>query len=157
MLSRIRRPEVNVQLELFLLALIAGAGLPLQAGFNAALARHAGRTEWAALTNFAVGTLLLAAWIAVRRVPLPAASALARAPAWAWAGGLLGAFYVFAITYAAPRLGVALTLGVSIAGTMVASLALDATGGLGLAMRPLSAARVLGAAFLVLGVVLVRR
>jgi transporter family-2 protein len=107
--------------------------------------------------NFAVGTVLLAAWVALRRAPLPAPAALARAPAWAWAGGLLGAFYVSAITHAAPRLGVAVTLGLSIAGMMAASLALDATGALGMVVRPLSGARVLGAALLVAGAYLVRR
>jgi transporter family-2 protein len=146
-----------VQLELFLIALLAGAGLPVQASFNAALARQAGRAEWAALVNFAVGTVLLGAWVALRRAPVPQAAALARAPAWAWAGGLLGAFYVTAVTHASPRLGVALTLGLSIAGTMFASLALDATGALGMAVRPLTGARVLGAALLVAGVYLVRR
>ncbi len=143
--------------ELFLLALIAGAGIPVQASVNAALARHAGRAEWAALVNFAVGTVVLAGWLVARRAPIPGAAALARAPAWAWAGGLLGAFYVSAITHVAPRLGVAVTLGLSIAGMMFGALALDATGALGLTVRPITGARALGAALLVAGVYLVRR
>ena len=146
-----------MELTLLLLALVAGAGLPVQAGLNAAFAREAGRAEWAALVNFAVGTLALAAWVAASRAPVPAAAALARAPWWAWAGGLLGAFYVSAITHAAPRLGVAVTLGLTVTGMMLASVALDAVGGLGLAVRPVTGARVLGAALLVAGVVLVRR
>jgi uncharacterized membrane protein YdcZ (DUF606 family) len=60
---------VNVALELFLLALIAGAGLPVQATFNAALAREAGGADWAAFANFAIGTLLLGLWLAARRAP----------------------------------------------------------------------------------------
>ena len=149
--------EVNVELSLFLLALAAGAGLPVQAAFNAALAREAGRAEWAALVNFAVGTIALGAWLAASRAAVPSLAGLGRAPAWAWAGGLLGAFYVSAITFAAPRLGVAVTLGLTVAGMMFASVALDAVGGLGLAVRPLTGARVLGAALLVAGVILVRR
>jgi transporter family-2 protein len=146
-----------VELSIFLLALVAGAGLPIQAGFNAALAREAGRAEWAALVNFAVGTVALGAWLLASRAALPSASALGRAPAWAWAGGLLGAFYVSAITHAAPRLGVAVTLGLTVTGMMFASVALDATGGLGLAVRPVTGERILGAALLVAGVYLVRR
>ncbi len=146
-----------MELTLLLLALVAGAGLPVQAGLNAAFAREAGRAEWAALVNFAVGTLALAAWLAASRAAVPAAAAVARAPWWAWAGGLLGAFYVSAITHAAPRLGVAVTLGLTVTGLMFASVALDAVGGLGLAVRPVTGARVLGAALLVAGVVLVRR
>jgi len=146
-----------VALELLLLALLAGAVVPLQASFNAALARHAGRVEWAAFASFVVGTTSLGLWLVARRAALPDPSALARAPWWAWAGGLLGAFYVSAITLATPRLGVAVTLGVSIAGTMLASLALDATGALGLTLRPITGTRLLGAALLVAGVLLVRR
>jgi transporter family-2 protein len=146
-----------VELTLVLLALVAGAGLPVQAGLNAAFARAVGRAEWAALVNFGVGTLALAVWLAMLRAPLPAVGAFARAPGWAWFGGLLGAFYVSAITYVTPRAGVAVTLGLSVAGMMFASIALDAVGGLGLAIRPVTGARVLGAALLVAGVVLVRR
>jgi bacterial/archaeal transporter family-2 protein len=148
---------VNVALELFLIALVAGAGIPVQAAFNTALARAAGRAEWAAFVNFGVGFLALGAWLAASRASFPAAQALSRAPAWAWLGGLLGAFYVSAVTHVAPRLGVAVTLGLTIAGTMFASIALDAVGALGLAVRPVTGARVLGAAFLVAGVLLVRR
>ncbi len=146
-----------MELTLLVLALVAGAGLPVQAGLNAAFAREAGRAEWAALVNFAVGTLALAAWLAASRATVPAPAAIARAPWWAWAGGLLGAFYVSAITHAAPRLGVVVTLALSIAGMMLASLALDTTGALGLTVRPLTGARVLGAVLLVAGVWLVRR
>jgi transporter family-2 protein len=146
-----------VELTLLLLALVAGAGLPVQAALNAAFAREAGRAEWAALVNFAVGTLSLGAWLAASRVAVPAAAAIARVPWWAWAGGLLGAFYVSAITSVTPKVGVAVTLGLTVAGMMFASVLLDATGGLGLAVRPVTGARVLGAALLVVGVVLVQR
>jgi transporter family-2 protein len=149
--------EVKVELSIFLLALVAGAGLPVQAGFNAALARHAGRAEWAAFVNFAIGTVALGVWLAASRAAIPAASALGRAPSWAWAGGLLGAFYVSAITYAAPRLGVAVTLGLTVTGMMFASVTLDAVGALGLTVRPITYGRILGSALLVAGVYLVRR
>jgi transporter family-2 protein len=146
-----------VELTLLLLALVAGAGLPVQAGMNAAFARQAGRAEWAALVNFSVGAVALAVWLAGSRAAVPAASALARVPWWAWAGGLLGAFYVSTITHVAPKVGVAVTLGLTVAGMMFASIALDAVGGLGLAVRPVTGGRMLGAALLVAGVVLVQR
>jgi transporter family-2 protein len=88
---------------LLVLALVAGAGLPVQAGLNAALARQAGRADWAAFVSFGVGTLALGAWLAASRATIPAGAALARAPWWAWAGGVLGAFYVSTITLVAPR------------------------------------------------------
>jgi transporter family-2 protein len=72
-------------------------------------------------------------------------------------GGLLGAFYVTVVAFLAPRLGVAATLGLAVAGQMLAALALDRAGALGLDVRPITGARALGAALLVAGVVLVRR
>jgi len=146
-----------VEMVLVFLALAAGAGLPVQAGVNAAMARHFGRPEWAALVNFAVGLVALAAWLAATRASPPPVSALARAPLWAWSGGILGAFYVSAVVVLAPRLGVAATLGLSIAGQMVGALLLDHYGFAGLATRPVSTQRVIGAALLVVAVVLIRR
>jgi transporter family-2 protein len=142
---------------LVLLALAAGAGLPVQAGVNAAMARHAGRPEWAALVNFAVGLVALAAWLAATRAAPPPVSVLARVPLWAWSGGVLGAFYVSAVVVLAPRLGIAATLGLSIAGQMVGALLLDHYGFAGLATREVTGQRVLGAALLVVAVVLIRR
>ncbi len=146
-----------MEIVLVLLALAIGAGLPVQAGLNAAMARHVGRPEWAALVNFAVGLVGLAAWLLATRAAAPSASALAKAPAWAWTGGLLGAFYVSAVVVLTPRLGVAATLGLSVAGQMVAALLLDHYGLIGLATRPVNAQRVVGAGLLVVAVVLMRR
>ncbi len=146
-----------MEIVLVVLALAAGAGLPVQASVNAALARHAGRAEWAAFVNFAVGLVALAAWLFALRLSPPPALALSRAPWWSWAGGLLGAFYVSAITLLTPRLGVTVTLGLAVAGQMVAALALDQAGAFGLADRPLTPSRLAGAARLVVAVVLIRR
>ncbi len=142
---------------LVLLALVAGAGLPLQAGVNAALREHVGRPEWAALLSFAVGLAGLAAWCAALRLPPPTLGAAARAPWWTWTGGLVGAFYVSALVVLTPRIGVATALALSVAGQMAAALAIDHLGLLGVATRHVSAGRILGAALLVAGVVLIRR
>jgi transporter family-2 protein len=129
----------------------------VQAGVNAALARHAGRPEWAAFISFAVGLAVLGVWLLAARARPPALDALRLAPGWAWTGGLMGAVYVTATILLAPRLGLAATLALSVAGQMTAALVLDRLGAMGLATRPMTPARVLGAALLVAGVVLVRR
>lgn len=152
-----RAPEVNVEIVLVLVALAAGAGLPVQAGVNAAMARYVGRPEWAAFVNFAVGILALGAWLAALRLAPPPALAVARAPWWAWTGGFIGAFYVSAVVLLTPRLGVATTLGLAVAGQMVGALVIDQLGVLGLEIRPVTPARVAGAVLLVLAVVLIRR
>jgi bacterial/archaeal transporter family-2 protein len=142
---------------LVLVALAAGSALPVQAGVNAAMGRYVGRPEWAAFVSFAVGLVGLGAWLFALRLVPPPALAVARAPWWAWTGGLLGAFYVSAIVLLTPRLGVAATLGLSVAGQMVAALLIDQVGALGLELRPVTGTRLLGAVLLVVSVVLIRR
>jgi transporter family-2 protein len=144
-----------VEILLVVLALAIGAGLPVQAGVNAEMARHAGRPEWAALVNFGVGFAGLAAWLVATRAGAPAA--IGKAPLWAWTGGLLGAFYVTVVVFLVPRLGIAVTLGLTVAGQMVGALLLDHAGALGMATRAVSGQRVLGAALLVVAVILIRR
>ena len=146
-----------MELALVLLALAAGSGLAVQAGANATMARFAGRAEWAAMVNFVVGIAALGAWLALSRLRPPSAAQLAAAPWWSWAGGLLGAFYVTAVVLLAPRLGVATTMALAVAGQMGGALFIDHFGLLGMAGRAASPLRALGAALLVLGVVLIRR
>ncbi len=146
-----------MQILLVVLALAAGSVLPVQAALNATIARYAGRPEWAAFINFAVGSVALAAWLAALRLAPPSALALSRAPWWAWAGGILGAFYVSAVVLLTPRIGVAATLALAVAGQMVGALALDQLSAFGLAYRPMTPSRLAGAALLVVAVVLIRR
>jgi transporter family-2 protein len=147
-------------LELLLLvavALVSGASLPVQAGVNTALRSYVGRPELAALVSFSVGFLALLAWVLVTRQPWPSVAQAGRAPWWTWTGGFIGAFYVTTVVLLTPRLGVAATLAFSVAGQMATAVALDHFGALGVPVRTFSPGRALGAALLVLGVVLIRR
>jgi transporter family-2 protein len=144
-------------LLLVLLGLAAGAVLPVQASVNSAMGRHLGRPEWAALVNFAVGAVGLACWLLVQRAPVPVAEQVGRAPWWAWTGGLLGAFFVSMVVLLAPRLGVATTLALAVAGQMAAAVLIDQQGWFGVAPRPVDLPRAAGALLLVVGVVLLRR
>jgi len=146
-----------MDLLLALVAFLAGAGLAPQAAGNGAMAEATGRAEWAALVNFAVGLAALVAWAGAMRFAWPGLPAFARAPWWGWTGGFLGAFYVAAVAFLAPRLGVATTLSMAVAGQTLAALVLDRLGVMGLASRPLTSPRLLGAALLVAGVLLIRR
>jgi transporter family-2 protein len=135
--------------------LLAGVALAVQAPTNAMLARSAGSVVLAALVSFVVGTLLLlAAWAALDRTP-PAA--IGQAPAWAWVGGLYGAGFVAAMAFSAPRLGLATALTIAIASQLATALLLDHWGALGLREQPVSAGRLLGAALVLAGAILVRR
>lgn len=138
-----------------LVTLVGGIILAVQPPTNAMLARASGSVILAALVSFVVGTAAIAAiWLAGDRT---SPTLLKGVPAWAWLGGLYGAFYVGAAAYAAPRLGVASMLTIAIASQLMAALVLDHFGLLGLDRTPVTATRLGGVLLVLLGVVLVRR
>jgi transporter family-2 protein len=142
---------------LLLLALAAGLLLPVQAGINAQLRSVLGSPLSAGLVSFLVGTAGLAAAAVILRAPIGIRSAWMASSWWYWIGGLIGALYVVATIVLAPRLGAAAMIAAIVAGQMLASLVLDQYGLLGFPTHPISALRVLGAALVIGGVVLVQR
>lgn len=140
-----------------LIALIAGALMPLQAGVNAQLSRWVGSPAAAALVSFAVGALGLSVYCALLRAQVPAWGVVASSPWWVWVGGLLGAVFVTAAASLAPRLGAATFISLTIAGQMLVSILLDQFGLVGFAERPATPLRLLGALLLVAGVLLIRK
>jgi len=140
-----------------ILGLAAGFGLTLQVGMNAQLRRVLGSSWSAALVSFAVGTLALAALALATRTSLPARDTLASVPAWAWYGGLFGAFYVAVSTIVAAELGAASLLALALAGQMAMALVVDHFGWLGLPENPITWVRLLGVGLLGVGVWLITR
>jgi len=139
-----------------LLAFVAGFCLPTQAGINAQLNLWSQSAVLTAAISFAVGTLALAVYALILRVPWPSGVAVTRYPWWMWTGGFLGAFLVASTVVLAPRLGAASMMSLIIAGQMFASLLLDHFGWLGYQVNPVSGLKLLGAALLVGGVLLIR-
>ena len=139
-----------------LLALFAGAMLPLQAGVNSQLARAVGHPVVAALISFAVGTAGLLVYCLLMRYSLPKGAAVAQAPWWAWTGGLMGVVFITVAVTLAPRLGAVRLLSFAIAGQLIFSVVLDHFGLVGFEVRPLNLWRILGIALLLGGVALVR-
>ena len=89
----------------YLLGLGAGLGIALQVGMNSTLRRILGSANSAALVSFTIGTLALCVVVLATRTTLPSRDTLASIPAWAWLGGLCGAFYVAISTVVASELG----------------------------------------------------
>jgi transporter family-2 protein len=142
---------------LLLLALAAGVLLPVQAGVNAQLRSVVGSPLAAALVSFMVGTAGLGAAAVILRAPTALRAAWAVSPWWLWIGGLIGALYVVATIVLAPKLGAATLVAAVVAGQMIASLLLDQYGLLGFPTHPMNGLRVLGAALVIVGVILVQR
>jgi transporter family-2 protein len=75
-------------------------------------------------------------------------------PAWLWLGGVMSIFIVFAITVGPPRIGVAATIGIVIAGNLVSAAVIDRYGLFGQEVIPLDRWRLLGLLLLAAGAAL---
>ena len=139
------------------LAIAAGMAMPTQAVVNSKLAASIDSPVLAAFISFAVGTLALFVYILLAGVPLNNLSSAKDAPAIAWIGGFLGAFFVSIMALIVPRIGVALAFSLAIAGQMIVTLVIDHFALLGVAEKPINWMRVLGALLITVGVVLIRR
>lgn len=139
-----------------LTAALVGAGLTVQVGMNATVRLAIGSPVLAAIVNFLVGLAALVA-VAVASGARWAPGSTATVPVWAWFGGLLGAVYVASTTVLGPRLGAAALLALTLAGQMLAALVIDHYGIIGFPQSPLTPSRLLGAALLVAGVLLIMR
>lgn len=140
----------------FLLAFAIGLVVPLQAAINSQLkAMIGGSTLLATLVSFSVGTLALLLLALLTGQRLGNLSLVSKVPLWMLSGGLLGALFVFGTTLLAPRIGVAAMVSLIIAGQVVVSLAFDYFGWLHLPLREINAPRLVGAALVIVGVLLV--
>lgn len=142
---------------LIVLALLAGAVLPTQTALNNKLAVTVDNPILAALLSFIVGTITIAIYSVASGVPLGNIAAAKNAPPAAWLGGVLGAFFVASTVILLPRLGVAMTFGLVVAGQMLITLFYDHFGLLGLDVKPMNFGRVIGVLLVIGGVILIRR
>ena len=141
----------------YFLGIASGFGLTLQIGMNSKLRTLLQNANIAALISFLVGTTALILLLVVTRTPMPARETLASVPAWAWFGGLMGAFYVAISTVVASQLGTASLLGLALSGQLAMALVVDHFGWLGMPEHPITLARLAGVALLGIGVWLVSR
>lgn len=148
--------QQNVWL-LLIMAIAIGAGLVSQAGINAQLRTYLHSPIQAAFISFFVGTIALALVCLVQGQPLFKINGAVSPPLWLWCGGLLGAIYVAASIFLAPRMG-ALALALAIlAGQVVTSLVLDQHGWLGYPKLQISWNRILGIVLIIFGVLFVTK
>lgn len=147
---------MNPMLFSMIAIVLAGGATALQAPTNAKLMTAVGSPVNAAFVSFAVGTAALAvlALIMPTRPDMAAARGL---PWYAWIGGLYGVIFVIAATWGVPRLGVALTITLMVAGQLLVSLVLDHFGAFGAPQSPINLGRLAGVGLVVAGVLMVRR
>ena len=141
---------------LLLLAVVAGVVIPMQAALNAELGRAVKSPELGALLSFVVGIIGLFLYCLLVRVDMSQWKNALQIEWYYWLGGLMGAFFVLSLIILAPRLGTALTLGITVAGQMIFALIMDHYGWMGLTEQPFSWYKFVGVAMIIGGVFLLR-
>lgn len=147
---------MNPSLFAMMAVVFGGAATALQAPTNAKMMTAVGSPVNAAFVSFAVGTAALGI-LAVVLQTRPDMAASRALPWYAWVGGLYGAIFVVAAAWGVPKLGVATTITLMVAGQLMLSLVLDHFGVMGVPKQPLNLSRVAGVALVLAGVLLVRR
>jgi transporter family-2 protein len=137
------------------LGLAAGAALPLQGAVNAQLRADLDAPVTAGAWSFVVAAAAMVAVLAVTGTRSARVDRLGRVPWWGWLGGLCGATYVTSVFLLIPEIGVAPTIGLTVAGQQIASMLVDRYGLLRLPRRPIASARLAGVAALLTGVALI--
>jgi transporter family-2 protein len=132
------------------LSALAGLAGPVQAAVMGELGERVGIVPALALSALVTSAVALSALVVVHESP----AAAFRQPAWLWIGGVLSAFIVIAITVAPPRIGTTATIGVIIAGNLVAAAIIDQFGLFGLDRIAIGWPRLLGILLLAAGAAL---
>jgi transporter family-2 protein len=135
------------------LAVVAGLAGSVQVALMSRLGERIGVLE--ALAFSAALTAALAAVVLVlARGSVAGFERAVHQPWWMLLGGVMGLLIVFTITYAGPRIGVAATVGILIAGQLAMGAAIDRWGLFGSQRIALHWPRLLGIALLAAGAAL---
>jgi transporter family-2 protein len=136
--------------------LFVGSLLALQAAANVQLSGATGSPVSASTLQLAIGAGLLAL-LALAAGTIGAFGLLDDAEPWHLVGGVGSAIYITAGILLFPRLGAIVSVGLFIAGQMLASLLLDGFGWLGVARESVDVAAALGTIAVVVGAALIVR
>ncbi len=140
---------------LSLLMLVSGFGIPVMAALNAGLGRHLASPTAATATLFVVGAGM-AALIAVF-AGLPAPGDFRAAPPQLYLGAIFQVVYVLAITFAAPRMGLANAIFFVLLGQLIAAATIDHFGLMGAIRTTLTLRRGFGLGLMMVGLYFARR
>ena len=148
---------MKAQLFFLVLAVTAGAVLPIQAGLNVQLGKSVNQPIFAAFASFLIGSLGLLLYLVILKFDFSSITQTTKVSPVVWIAGILGAFYVAAVIILAPKLGAALTFSLIVAGQLIISVILDHYGLLGVPVHKINWQRLLGVALLITGVLIIRK
>ncbi|KKB63183.1 hypothetical protein WM40_13185 [Robbsia andropogonis] len=139
-----------------IIALLAGAMLPLQAIFNARMGNALGSPIWGAMVSAIISSIALSAVGFSLTGSIPRGTHLQTLPVWAWLGGFCGVITLAGVAACTPRLGAAAMVAFVVAGQVAFSIALDCFGLFGVSAQPITLQRAIAAVLVLAGAALIR-
>ena len=146
-------PSVSANALATGLAVAAGLAGSIQVALMSRLGERIGVLEALAFSTAVTAGIALVVLVLARGSVAGFERAIHQ-PWWMLLGGVMGLIIVFTVTYAGPRIGVAATVGILIAGQLVMGAAIDRWGLFGSDRIALHWPRVLGIALLAAGAAL---
>ena len=143
---------------LMIITFCVGAIIPVQAILNTRLGRQIGGSLMGAFMSFFTGTVALFVLnLIVSNHAMMNLKQTITGPWYIWLGGLIGAIFVGYITWVNQQQGVALTFALVVAGQIFISLLIDQFGLFGSAIRTITLEKIIGAVFIVAGIILIKK
>ncbi|UOD33711.1 DMT family transporter [Deferribacteraceae bacterium V6Fe1] len=139
------------KLFVILILVAAGSFVSLQASINARLAKHVGFLE-SAFISFLVGTLTLLIIMLFKGENN--LKNITEVPVFYLTGGILGAIFVYSITYSIHITGVTTALAITIGVQLLVGVVLDKFDPMNVIKLNISFINILGIILLIIGVVL---
>lgn len=137
-----------------LIAVLGGVAVVIQARFNGIMDRSMGTVESVFITYGLGGLIIALVMVALRGGNL---TAFRTAPWYVALAGVCGLVIIGAISYAVPRLGLAVAFTIMVTTQFVLGAVFDHYGWLGGELRPLTLQKAAGILVLLLGVWLIIR
>ena len=138
-----------------LMMIVVGMGIPVTAALNAGLGTHIQSPVAASTILFGVGFFMTAAVLAF--VGLPERGVFTGLSPYYYLAALGVVFYVLAVTWSAPRIGVGNAIFFVLLGQLVAAALIDHFGLFGAAKSPLTLQRGIGLVVMAIGVYLAKK
>jgi bacterial/archaeal transporter family-2 protein len=141
----------------YILPLLAGIAMSVQAGVNNQLRTILSNPLLAAFISFLTGTIALLIMLFFSKKGLPSWEIYSDISWYKYTGGLLGVIVVVSVILSVPQIGAANMFVLIIAGQLLTAVILDHYGFLGMKPNVVSLQKVVGILFLIAGAYLVNK
>lgn len=139
----------------YLLPVMCGVTIAVQAIVNGQLRVAIGSPLVAAFISFATGTLILLLLIGITREPIPSLNTLQQVSWPKWTGGALGVFFVTAVIISIQKIPAANMFALIITSQFITALLIDHFGWLGAMQTAINPLKLAGVVLLITGAYLV--